>query len=535
MSPRIFFPEPDMTSSIFAAVELAPRDPILGLNEAFNADPRTTKVNLGVGVYCDDNGKIPLLGAVRAAEKARLEAQPARGYQPIEGLASYNQAVQNLLFGADSALLKDGRVVTVEALGGTGALKVGADYLKRLLPAAKVYISDPSWENHRALFESAGFAVENYPYYDAASKGVNFAGMQACLAGLPAGTVLRVNPYDFDRLGVRVPAIAISSYTLPGTVVNAEMHHAAVIKTLLRMNPGPVTYLTERDRPDTVADLSVACNGERAPEEQRERRQLVVVEARRSDRRVRPPYLDVRRRGHPLDEVRCIVMHRFLDVDHPMVGGQPREELLRALIHEIPAQVREDKESGHHGVGSGGWKKMHAAAGDDPQPGLRGVQRGGGRRMQSAFQPVSGRMHWMDVPQPAAMPMRGIVPVAAVEDRIEAHAFDGHPGRDGRSDFVGDLGDPVGAPAADVAGLTDDERAAVALVHFGKQAAERQAARVARMPEQRARRGVRVFARPLVRVIPVDADEIEVRGAAAELRLEPAGEHVPGLKLMRAQ
>jgi aromatic-amino-acid transaminase len=179
-----------MTSSIFAAVELAPRDPILGLNEAFNADTRTTKVNLGVGVYCDDNGKIPLLAAVRAAEKARLETMPARGYQPIEGPASYNQAVQNLLFGADSALIKDGRVVTIEALGGTGALKVGADYLKRLLPAAKVYISDPSWENHRALFESAGFAVENYPYYDAATKGVNFDGMKACLAGLPTGSVI---------------------------------------------------------------------------------------------------------------------------------------------------------------------------------------------------------------------------------------------------------------------------------------------------------------------------------------------------------
>ncbi len=179
-----------MTSSIFAAVEMAPRDPILGLNEAFNADTRATKVNLGVGVYCDDSGKIPLLAAVRAAEKARLEALPSRGYQPIEGPASYNQAVQNLLFGAGSELIKDGRVVTVEALGGTGALKVGADYLKRLLPTAKVCISDPSWENHRALFESAGFAVENYPYYDAASKGVDFAAMKACLAGLPAGTIV---------------------------------------------------------------------------------------------------------------------------------------------------------------------------------------------------------------------------------------------------------------------------------------------------------------------------------------------------------
>ncbi|MDP5240879.1 amino acid aminotransferase [Uliginosibacterium sp. 31-16] len=179
-----------MSSSIFAAVEMAPRDPILGLNEAFNADTRSTKVNLGVGVYFTDEGKIPLLGAVKAAEKARLEAAPARGYQPIEGLAAYNTAVAALLFGKESPLVTEGKTITVEALGGTGALKVGADYLKRLLPQAKVYISDPSWENHRALFESAGFTVENYPYYDAATRGVNFAGMKACLSSLPAGSII---------------------------------------------------------------------------------------------------------------------------------------------------------------------------------------------------------------------------------------------------------------------------------------------------------------------------------------------------------
>lgn len=179
-----------MTSSIFSAVELAPRDPILGLNEAFNADTRTTKVNLGVGVYSDDNGKIPLLAAVKAAEKARLETMPPRGYQPIEGAQAYDSAVQNLLFGVDSELIKAGQVVTAQALGGTGALKIGADFLKRLNPAAKVYISNPSWENHRALFESAGFEVENYPYYDAATRGVDFDGMRAFLAQLPAGSVI---------------------------------------------------------------------------------------------------------------------------------------------------------------------------------------------------------------------------------------------------------------------------------------------------------------------------------------------------------
>jgi aromatic-amino-acid transaminase len=179
-----------MSSSIFAAVEMAPRDPILGLNEAFNADPRDTKVNLGVGVYFDDNGKIPLLGAVRIAEETRLKAAPPRGYQPIEGAPAYNQAVQNLLFDKDSGMLANGQVITAQALGGTGALKVGADYLKRLNPEARVYISDPSWENHRALFESAGFEVNNYAYYDAATRGVNFSGMKASLNALAAGSVI---------------------------------------------------------------------------------------------------------------------------------------------------------------------------------------------------------------------------------------------------------------------------------------------------------------------------------------------------------
>jgi aromatic-amino-acid transaminase len=179
-----------MSSSIFAAVEMAPRDPILGLNEAFNADARTTKVNLGVGVYFDDNGKIPLLAAVKAAEETRVKAALPRGYQPIEGNPAYKTAVQNLLLGKDSALIANGQVITAQALGGTGALKIGADYLKRLNPNAKVYISDPSWENHRALFESAGFVVENYPYYDTATRGVNFDGMKSCLKGLDTGSVI---------------------------------------------------------------------------------------------------------------------------------------------------------------------------------------------------------------------------------------------------------------------------------------------------------------------------------------------------------
>ena len=195
-----------MTSSIFSAVEMAPRDPILGLNESFNADSRATKVNLGVGVYFDDNGKIPLLSAVKVAEKARVESLPARGYQPIDGLPAYNQAVQKLLFGKDSALLAEGRVLTAEALGGTGALKVGSDYLKQLLPNSTVYISDPSWENHRAIFESSGFKVEAYPYYDAATRGVNFAGMKAKLDTLPAGAIVLLHACCHNPTGADLSA-----------------------------------------------------------------------------------------------------------------------------------------------------------------------------------------------------------------------------------------------------------------------------------------------------------------------------------------
>ncbi len=179
-----------MTSSIFAKVEMAPRDPILGLNEAFLADTRANKVNLGVGVYYDDNGKLPLLGAVETAEAAILKTSPARGYQPIEGPKAYGDAVQGLVFGPGSELVAAGRAITCEALGGTGALKIGADFLHRINPAAKVYISDPSWENHRALFEAAGFEVEAYPYYDAATRGVDFDAMLASLKAAGPGSII---------------------------------------------------------------------------------------------------------------------------------------------------------------------------------------------------------------------------------------------------------------------------------------------------------------------------------------------------------
>ncbi|PRB46398.1 aromatic amino acid aminotransferase [Pseudomonas sp. MYb2] len=188
--------------SLFSAVEMAPRDPILGLNEAFNADTRTTKVNLGVGVYCNEEGRIPLLRAVIEAETIRVAQHASRGYLPIDGIAAYDQAVQKLLFGNDSPLISAGRVITTQAVGGTGALKIGADFLKQLLPNAVVAISDPSWENHRALFETAGFPVQNYRYYDAATHDVNRAGMLDDLNALPNGSIVILHACCHNPTGV---------------------------------------------------------------------------------------------------------------------------------------------------------------------------------------------------------------------------------------------------------------------------------------------------------------------------------------------
>src|SRR5687768_6164608 len=179
-----------MTDSLFAAVEMAPRDPILGLNEQFNADTRPDKINLGVGVYFNDEGKLPVLRCVAAAEKLLLQTPKAKNYLPIDGIPAYDRAVQRLVFGADSEAVKAGRVATVQALGGTGALKVGADFLRKLQPGAGVLISDPSWENHRALFTQAGFAVSTYPYYEPATRGIRFDDMLGALQAAPAGTVV---------------------------------------------------------------------------------------------------------------------------------------------------------------------------------------------------------------------------------------------------------------------------------------------------------------------------------------------------------
>ncbi|HEY9530589.1 MAG TPA: amino acid aminotransferase [Burkholderiales bacterium] len=183
--------------SPLASVPMAPSDPILGVTEAFVADQNPKKVNLGVGVYYDDNGKIPLLECVRHAESERLKTVPHRGYLPIDGLPAYDRSVQELVFGSQQS-----NVVTVQALGGTGGLKIGADFLRQLNPSAQVWISEPSWENHRQLFEAAGFKVSSYPYYDARTHGLDFQGMQRALNELPAGAIVVLHACCHNPTGV---------------------------------------------------------------------------------------------------------------------------------------------------------------------------------------------------------------------------------------------------------------------------------------------------------------------------------------------
>jgi len=193
---------PSSAASLFGAVQLAPRDPILGITEAFNADANPRKVNLGVGVYCNDEGKVPLLECVKRAEREITDRAAPRVYLPIDGLPAYDKAVQQLLLGADSQLIALGRAVTIQALGGTGGLKVGADFLRKFSPAAKACISDPSWENHRALFESAGFAVGTYAYYDPSTHGLAFDAMRSSLQTMDPGTIVVLHACCHNPTGV---------------------------------------------------------------------------------------------------------------------------------------------------------------------------------------------------------------------------------------------------------------------------------------------------------------------------------------------
>jgi aromatic-amino-acid transaminase len=188
--------------SLLAQVPLAPADPILGVTEAYVKDPNPKKVNLGVGVYYDDNGKVPVLECVKRAEAERVKVQPPFSYLPIDGLAAYDRAVQELVFGKDSELIREKRVVTVQALGGTGGLKIGADFLRQVAPQSEVWISDPSWENHRQLFEAAGFTVRNYAYYDPKTRGLDFSGMKKALEALPAGAIVVLHACCHNPTGV---------------------------------------------------------------------------------------------------------------------------------------------------------------------------------------------------------------------------------------------------------------------------------------------------------------------------------------------
>ena len=189
---------------MFGHVEFYPGDPILSLVETFKNDPRLEKVNLSIGIYFDENGKMPVLESVRQAEESMAVA--ACPYLPMEGLAAYNGAVQRLLFGGSNPLLQQRRVVTVQTLGGSGALKVGADFLHRWFPQAKAYVSDPTWDNHRSIFEGAGFEVESYPYYDAETVGVKFDAMKAFFETLPEHSVLILHPCCHNPTGADMTA-----------------------------------------------------------------------------------------------------------------------------------------------------------------------------------------------------------------------------------------------------------------------------------------------------------------------------------------
>jgi aromatic-amino-acid transaminase len=188
--------------SLFSHLEPYAGDPILSLNEAFLADPRPHKVNLSIGIYFDDEGRIPVLESVKRAEAMMLEAGGTKGYLPIEGDAAMRREVQKLLFGAVHVALAEGRVATLQTVGSSGGLKVGADFLKRWLPASEVWVSDPTWDNHRAMFEGAGIQVHTYPYYDAATGGLAFDAMVAALSALPARSIVLLHACCHNPTGV---------------------------------------------------------------------------------------------------------------------------------------------------------------------------------------------------------------------------------------------------------------------------------------------------------------------------------------------
>lgn len=189
-------------SSLFSHVPAYGGDPILSLMEDFQKDPRTDKVSLSIGLYFDEEGRLPVLESVRRAETALAQAIGPRSYLPMEGAADYRAAVQKLVFGAAHEAVASGRIATIQSLGGSGALKVGADFIRRYFPEAGVWVSDPTWENHHALFEGAGFTVRTYPYYDAATGQLDVDAMLASLRGLPRGSVVLLHASCHNPTGV---------------------------------------------------------------------------------------------------------------------------------------------------------------------------------------------------------------------------------------------------------------------------------------------------------------------------------------------
>lgn len=177
-------------------------DPILSLNEDFQKDPRPNKINLSIGIYFDDAGRIPVLESVRRAEALVLAKGGAKPYLPIEGAANFRTAVAQLLFGAGHEALTSGRVATIQSVGSSGGLKVGADFLARYFPGSQVWVSDPTWDNHRSMFEGAGLTVHTYPYYDAATGGLKFDAMLEAIRRLPARSVVLLHACCHNPTGV---------------------------------------------------------------------------------------------------------------------------------------------------------------------------------------------------------------------------------------------------------------------------------------------------------------------------------------------
>ncbi len=187
---------------MFQHVDAYPGDPILTLNEDFQKDPRQGKINLSIGIYFDEEGRLPVMAAVREAESAMLAHIGPKPYQPMAGAANYREAVQHLLFGADHEAVKSGRIATLQTLCGSGGLKVGGDFLKRYFPDSHVWVSDPTWDNHRAMFEGAGFVVNTYPYYDPATGGLLFNAMLDTIKALPPHSIVLLHACCHNPTGV---------------------------------------------------------------------------------------------------------------------------------------------------------------------------------------------------------------------------------------------------------------------------------------------------------------------------------------------